>query len=93
VSTAETIPIMGLTTVRGTGSLTSDFTLTIVQDGGNLNRPIEYTVVRDKVFRTGRQRLIVDRAGRWYVTLQNRTNDTWIEIPEDKVDAWREALE
>lgn len=49
-------------------------------------------VIAWRVFRTGAQSLVRDVAGRYYVTLRNRTNDTRVQIPEEKVGAWRRAL-
>lgn len=49
-------------------------------------------VVAERVFRTGRQSLLVDAAGRWHVRLVNRTNDTTVEVPEAKAAEWRRRL-
>jgi len=50
------------------------------------------TVLAWRVFRTGRQSLERDDDGRHYVHLVNRTNDTRVEIPEQKVEEWRRRL-
>ena len=48
-----------------------------------------------RVFRTGKQFLWREGDGedaRWFVRLVNRTNDTTVEIPFDRVQAWVVAL-
>jgi hypothetical protein len=60
---------------------------------GRLDEP---RLVCQKGFPTGLQSLY--RSGGhgvpevWAVRLQNRTNDTWVIIPKEKVPIWREML-
>lgn len=49
-------------------------------------------IYAQKVFRTGHQLVGRDAAGRPWVRLLNRSNYTWVEIPEEKVSTWVQLL-
>lgn len=34
-----------------------------------------------------------DPGDTYWVRLQNRTNDTWVQVPKERVQAWKEELE
>ena len=61
---------------------------------------VRYRPLASKVFRTGKQTLYkveflggeVAIASFYAVRLENRTNDTLIRIPDEKVDTWAALL-
>ena len=51
------------------------------------------TIVRSSVCRLGKVTLSVSNYGRFYIRLENRTNDTEYEISPTKVPLWLKELD
>ncbi len=49
-------------------------------------------VLRQKVFRIGLQRRILDDAGRVFIRIDNRTYHSEVEIRSESIQRWLDAL-